>query len=696
MIHSVSIRARNSLLNFFNRAIPQYGDRNDPESILVHQYWQFACLITLAVFTSFGVNSLRLKFYELAFGEAIIVLNVFVSNLIYRKTKSIDTAVHAMIAISAPATAYRTIVIGGIYSPILLSWPVISILALMTISFYWTAFWTLFHIGIAILFYVAYKIGVSIPSHAPPGVGEDVRIAMICTVQVVLLASVYFIRKLNSNLREIIRKQSEKITEVVRTLSHDLSSPLMTLQYRIQAIFKSQKYPDGPWQDVLDIIYLCYEQISNVRDTEAHTSKEAGARTYTHIHAFGKRDSEETLIHSLFIFTTIAITGLFFFFTLFYILLGQTELATYHLGVAGPGLIAWWIFKKTRSVTICAALMLLTSLIAAISAIRITGGIESPIFFMWPVVPVFSGIVLSIDFAGFSTAIFSLVAIGFEICRRLGIVFPTVLSPDANALARLVSLGSVQLIFIFAINHVKKQNQRFRSLAAHGRKRKLRLLATLNSSATSPLLRIYQILSQYPGDPEISEALRAAKACVDLIDHTQSINETFQSSGAVDLRDVIRDITFLQTEALVAKRIHWNTKFPPREDTILVLADRAGLTYQVLNNLLSNAIKFTQSGGTVEISVRDGDDYWNIGIIDNGIGIPADLLNQLFDPSKQTTRKGTAGESGTGFGMPIVKTVVESYGGSLNVESKTPEEDPLHHGTRIQIKLRKAKTLMAE
>ncbi len=68
---------------------------------------------------------------------------------------------------------------------------------------------------------------------------------------------------------------------------------------------------------------------------------------------------------------------------------------------------------------------------------------------------------------------------------------------------------------------------------------------------------------------------------------------------------------------------------------------------------------------------------------DFGIGIPADLLDDLFDISKATSRSGTGGESGTSFGMPLMKKFVTAYGGRIQVESSTEESGSSEHGTEV-------------
>jgi len=118
---------------------------------------------------------------------------------------------------------------------------------------------------------------------------------------------------------------------------------------------------------------------------------------------------------------------------------------------------------------------------------------------------------------------------------------------------------------------------------------------------------------------------------------------------------------------------------------IFCKAEGISLTHQVLVNVLSNAIKFSPLGGKVDVDIRLQDSTAEIVVQDYGVGIPSDILEGLFNPSKPTTRTGTAGEKGTGFGMPLAKAYIDKFGGQLCVESIAAETSPDKHGTTITI-----------
>lgn len=91
---------------------------------------------------------------------------------------------------------------------------------------------------------------------------------------------------------------------------------------------------------------------------------------------------------------------------------------------------------------------------------------------------------------------------------------------------------------------------------------------------------------------------------------------------------------------------------------------------QVLTNLISNAIKFTSSGGQITITAENIDDKVRFSVADNGRGIPAEALPQIFNKFFQVQSSTESGAKGTGLGLAIVKHIVELHGGEVYAESE--------------------------
>ena len=90
----------------------------------------------------------------------------------------------------------------------------------------------------------------------------------------------------------------------------------------------------------------------------------------------------------------------------------------------------------------------------------------------------------------------------------------------------------------------------------------------------------------------------------------------------------------------------------------------------VVNQLLDNGIKFTPSGGRVEVSLRkDGTNLILVSVVDTGIGIPADKLQEIFEPFHQLDGSSTRHYGGTGLGLSLVRQIVEAHGSLLDARS---------------------------
>lgn len=99
------------------------------------------------------------------------------------------------------------------------------------------------------------------------------------------------------------------------------------------------------------------------------------------------------------------------------------------------------------------------------------------------------------------------------------------------------------------------------------------------------------------------------------------------------------------------------------------------LLRQVLSNLLSNAVKFSSAGTvTLEVHIEEqlsaDNDLLYFAIIDEGYGMPPNVLAKIFEPFTTGLTEATAGERGTGLGLSIVKRFVDVMGGSVKVESE--------------------------
>jgi len=103
--------------------------------------------------------------------------------------------------------------------------------------------------------------------------------------------------------------------------------------------------------------------------------------------------------------------------------------------------------------------------------------------------------------------------------------------------------------------------------------------------------------------------------------------------------------------------------------------------HRALFNLIDNAVKYTRDGGEIRLSTATSDGVVTIEVSDNGIGIPLEDQPRIFERFYRVDRSRSREMGGTGLGLSIVKHVVQSHGGTIDVESALGE------GSRFSMRL---------
>jgi signal transduction histidine kinase len=133
-----------------------------------------------------------------------------------------------------------------------------------------------------------------------------------------------------------------------------------------------------------------------------------------------------------------------------------------------------------------------------------------------------------------------------------------------------------------------------------------------------------------------------------------------------DLASVIETAVDSVRPAADAKRVSLRTDLDSTGDMFRLDRDRF---QQVIWNLVHNAVKFTHPGGTVEVRLRHLIGQAEIEVVDTGIGIAPEFLPFVFDRFRQADGGVTRRHGGLGLGLAIVRSLVETHGGTVDVES---------------------------
>lgn len=188
---------------------------------------------------------------------------------------------------------------------------------------------------------------------------------------------------------------------------------------------------------------------------------------------------------------------------------------------------------------------------------------------------------------------------------------------------------------------------------------------------------------------EIRNPLASIAGSIEMLSHDAPFHDEQRTLVDIIIRESSR-LNAIISDFLVYSR-EKSYKFarldllPLLEDTLVLLANRSQSSElkivrrydvpqacaaidgdrmkQVFWNLLENAVRAMERKGTITASLQAGGDYWRIGIADTGPGVPAKMMEKIFEPFQSQF------EGGTGLGLAIVYQIVQAHGAKIRVAS---------------------------
>lgn len=133
------------------------------------------------------------------------------------------------------------------------------------------------------------------------------------------------------------------------------------------------------------------------------------------------------------------------------------------------------------------------------------------------------------------------------------------------------------------------------------------------------------------------------------------------------INDVVRSV--VETHRQEAAQVGVSLTYDLAADLPLISGD-PGYLRQAVECLVENGVKFTPSGGQVEVKAEAKGMRVNLSIVDTGIGIAQEKLDHIFDPFFQIDGSITRQYDGLGLGLAVAKTVIETHGGAIAVDSR--------------------------
>ncbi len=237
-----------------------------------------------------------------------------------------------------------------------------------------------------------------------------------------------------------------------------------------------------------------------------------------------------------------------------------------------------------------------------------------------------------------------------------------------------ISLFYFKHIYFRNLAQLEKANEDL-SLA---KQQKERILNTVAHDLRSPINNISGICQIMLADKQLSNE---QKELVSLVVHATESSQSLiigllQSNDPLDYPAVHKKVDLvlfiegcvsLLRLTAVDKGIQITTKYSGKEIMVDIDTNRIE---RVITNLVNNAIKFSAANSVISIQVGKELKDAMISITDNGIGIPKENHDKIFDMFTHARRKGTAGETSFGMGLSICKQIIEEHKGTITMESE--------------------------
>lgn len=230
------------------------------------------------------------------------------------------------------------------------------------------------------------------------------------------------------------------------------------------------------------------------------------------------------------------------------------------------------------------------------------------------------------------------------------------------------TLGTITVLHdITVLKKMDQMKSDFVSLVSH----------EIRSPMNSVLMQLKVILDGLAGDitPKQQEMLtRASLKIRSLVEMASDLLDLAKiESGLISLEkesiqfnELLREQVKFHSDAARAKKI--NLLFDPSPNLPSVQANLRNME-EVISNLITNAINYTPEGGDIRLSATIENGYLCIVVADTGWGIPEKDLKRVFTRFYRVKNEKTRYITGTGLGLPIVKSIVEAHHGSIHVES---------------------------
>lgn len=244
--------------------------------------------------------------------------------------------------------------------------------------------------------------------------------------------------------------------------------------------------------------------------------------------------------------------------------------------------------------------------------------------------------------------------------------------------------------------HISVHRLRLQNLARVAEQKSL--LQVLCHDLVNPIFAAKSLLElrQESGNIDsstINMVINCCQSSLDVIKNVRTEHSLISTDKQAKIETIALKEAFAESVATLGQRFEKKKVhlFVEVDEKAIVQIKKVVLVHNIINNLLTNALKFSHPEGKVLLQAyvtrNHSQSICVIEVIDNGIGMPPEILDHIFDDDAKVSRKGTDNEEGSGFGMPLVKRYVEKNNGSIQASSIEANNDVSSEavGTTIRI-----------
>lgn len=185
----------------------------------------------------------------------------------------------------------------------------------------------------------------------------------------------------------------------------------------------------------------------------------------------------------------------------------------------------------------------------------------------------------------------------------------------------------------------------------------------------------------------VVKAAASADSVVSIIRQVRALSTADKENielGEVELWDALELVETTYAPLYEQKKVKLEIQYP-KDRHLGIRANKDLFVQSVLGNLLSNSLKFSEPDSTVTLSHWVSDGKLHIKVRDQGVGIQKNQIPGIFSFDKSVSTKGTKGERGTGFGLPLMKRYIDQIHGKVYVESEEKSSGAIKHGTSFYL-----------